>query len=268
MRRLIRMRKKLLFSALFLGTVALMGAFAPYLSPYSPEQQAISEKLQGPSAQHWMGTDTLGRDLYTRILYGTRLSLSVGIVTALSALILGIFVGAIAGYRGGWIDGFLMRTVDLLMIFPSVLLAILLMVLFGRGLIGLFVAIAMTSWLSLARLIRGQVLQAKALSYVEAARAVGVSDPFILFRHILPNLVGSMIVSLTIQIPNNMMAESFLSFIGLGLQPPHASWGTLANEGFRAMQSYPHLILFPGGILFMTLLAFNYLGEGFRERFQ
>lgn len=259
-------KKVLVFSTLFLLGISTLAVFAPALTRYTFEEQNISEKLQSPSSQHWMGTDTLGRDLYSRTLYGARLSLAIGVLTAISGLLLGVLVGATAGYWGGWIDTLLMNFVDLMLVFPSVLMAILLMVVFGRGFFGIFLAIALTSWLSLARQVRGQVLQARALPYVEAARAVGASHTSVIFKHILPNLLGPILVSLTIQIPNNIMAESLLSFVGLGLAPPYSSWGTLANEGFRAMQTYPHLIIFPAGVLFFTILAFNYLGDGLREQ--
>lgn len=252
-------------SLVFLGVVTTLAVFAPVVTRYSYEEQNIEEKLQGPSARHWMGTDTLGRDLYSRIVYGARMSLAVGVLTAAFALVLGTLTGATAGYRGGWIDSLLMRLVDLFYIFPSILLAILLMVLLGRGFAGILLALGMTAWVTQARLVRGQVLQAKEMSYVEAARALGVRRTAIVLRHILPNLWGPIIVSLTFQIPTNIMAESFLSFIGLGLQPPFSSWGTLASEGFRAMKSFPHLIVFPGAILFATMLAFNYLGDGLRD---
>ncbi|MBI2711763.1 MAG: ABC transporter permease [Bdellovibrio sp.] len=246
--------------------MAGMAVFAPQVTHYSFEEQNISEKLEPPSAKHWMGTDTLGRDLYSRVVYGARLSLLVGFVTAISGLLLGVSVGAIAGYRGGAIDLLLMNLVDFLMIFPSVLMAILLMLLFGRGPLGIILAISITSWLSLARQVRGQVMQAKRFPYVESARAIGASPAAILFKHILPNLLGPILVSLTIQIPNNIMAESLLSFVGLGLAPPYSSWGTLANEGFRGMQTYPHLLIFPSAAIFITILAFNYLGDELRKK--
>jgi oligopeptide transport system permease protein len=248
-------------SLVFLLIITLLAVFAPYVTLYSYDQQNITERLQGPSLQHWMGTDALGRDLYSRILYGARMSLAVGVFSAFFSLILGTWVGSIAGYFGGWIDTILMRMVDMLYIFPSPLLAILLMLLLGRGFTGILIALSITSWVTQARLVRGQVLQVRELTYVEAARALGLSHFGIISRHILPNILGPIIVSLTIQIPNNIMAESFLSFIGLGLQPPHSSWGTLANEGFRAIQSYPHLILFPGVILFLSMLAFSTIGD-------
>ena len=254
-----------LASLIFLVVVSLGAAFAPQITRQSYEIQNIDEKLETPSQAHWLGTDTLGRDLYSRIVYGARMSLAVGVLTALLSLTVGTLVGAIAGFRGGKTDSFLMRVVDLFYIFPSLLIAILLTVFFGRGFFGILLALSLTSWVTHARLVRNLVLQAKEMLYVESARSLGVRSARILFRHILPNIMGPMIVSLTFQIPTNIMRESFLSFIGLGLEPPYSSWGTLANEGFRAMKSFPHLILFPGAILFVTLIAFNALGDGVRD---
>jgi oligopeptide transport system permease protein len=252
-------------SSVFLMGVSAVAVCAPWVTSYSFEEINIAEKLLGPSSLHWMGTDTLGRDLFSRVVYGARMSLAVGICTAVFGLVLGTLVGAAAGYWGGWTDRLLMRMVDVFYIFPSLLLAILFGLLFGRGFLGILLAIGITSWVTQARLVRGQVLQAKAMPYVESARALGVRDLPIIGRHILPNILGPIIVSLTLQIPTNIMAESFLSFLGLGLQPPFSSWGTLANDGFRAMKTYPHLIVFPGGVLFVTMLAFNYLGDGLRD---
>ncbi len=251
---------------IFLVFVTLMGIFAPFVTQYSYEEQNIEFRMQSPSSTHWMGTDRLGRDLYSRLIYGARMSLSVGIFTAIFALFLGTLTGAIAGYYGGKIDHFLMRLVDLFYIFPSLLLAIILGVFFGRGLMGIFLALGMTAWVTQARLVRSQVMQEREMLYVEAARATGLKTWRIIFQHILPNLWGPIIVSLTFQIPSNIMAESFLSFLGLGLQPPYSSWGTLANDGRQAIHSAPHLILFPGLVLFITLLCFNYLGDGLRDR--
>lgn len=254
-----------LASLIFLSFVSIGATFAPQFTRHSYETQNIEEKLEGPSRQYLMGTDSLGRDLYSRILYGARMSLAVGVLTALLSLTVGTLVGAIAGFRGGKTDSLLMRIVDVFYIFPSLLIAILLTVYFGRGFFGILLALALTSWVTHARLVRNLVLQAKEMLYVEGARAMGIRGARIVVRHILPNIVGPMVVSLTFQIPTNIMSESFLSFIGLGLEPPYSSWGTLANEGFRAMKSYPHLILFPGTVLFVTLLAFNALGDGIRD---
>jgi oligopeptide transport system permease protein len=260
------MRRRVAVASLaFLALVLLAAIFAPQVTRVSYETQSILEKLEPPSRAHWMGTDSLGRDLYSRIIYGARMSLAVGILTALLSLTVGTAVGAIAGFRGGKTDSALMRMTDVFYIFPSLLIAILLTVYLGRGFTGILFALALTSWVTHARLVRNLVLQAKALPYVEGARSMGIGGSRIVIRHILPNILGPMIVSLTFQIPTNIMSESFLSFIGLGLEPPYSSWGTLANEGFRAMKSYPHLILFPGAVLFVTLLAFNALGDGIRD---
>lgn len=264
LRRLLRNRLASI-SAAFLLAIALLAVCAPWVTQYSYEEQNIEQRLETPSARHWMGTDSLGRDLYSRILYGARVSLAVGCLTALFSLLVGTLFGAVAGYRGGWWDQILMRIVDLFYVFPSLLLAILVGLVAGRGITGILIAIGWTSWIGQARLVRSQVMQAREMLYVESARAMGVSARRTVWAHILPNLWGPIIVSLTVQIPTHIMSESFLSFIGLGIQPPYSSWGTLASEGFRAMKSYPHLILFPGGVLFFTLLAFNYLGDGLRD---
>lgn len=253
-------------SAILLLIITLMAVFAPLVTQRSYEDQNFDARLERPSLTYWMGTDQLGRDLYSRVVYGARMSLAVGVTTALFALVLGSLTGALAGYYGGWMDRILMRLVDVFYIFPSLLIAILLMVLLGRGFLGICLALGLTSWVTQARLVRGQVLQARELPYVEGARAMGVSDFGIIFKHILPNLWGPIIVTMTFQIPSHIMSESFLSFLGLGLQPPFSSWGTLAAEGFRAMQSYPHLVIWPSLVLFVTMLAFNWMGDALRDR--
>ena len=259
-------KQRLVFwSAFFLLATGALAILAPMVTHFSYQEQNLSQTLQSPSFTHLLGTDELGRDLYTRLLYGARMSLAVGIFTAIFALFLGTTTGALAGYWGGWIDRLLMTAVDFFFTFPPLLLAILLTIFLGRGFLGIFLAISLTSWVVQARLVRALFLQAKEQAYVEAAHAIGASHWRIVCHHLLPNMFGAIAVSLTLQIPNNIMTESFLSFIGLGLSPPYASWGTLANEGFRAMRSYPHLTLFPGGILFLTMLAFNFLGDGLRD---
>jgi oligopeptide transport system permease protein len=252
-------------SLFFLMLVSLAAAAAPLITRHAFDEQNVEHRLAPPSREYWMGTDVLGRDLYSRIVYGARTSLAVGVCTALAALLLGTLTGAAAGYFGGRVDQLLMRVVDLFYLFPSLLLAILMMILVGRGLTGILVAISLTAWITQARLVRGQVLQARELPYVESARAMGLGSARIILRHLLPNLWAPIIVSLTLQIPNNIMAESFLSFLGLGLRPPLSSWGTLAAEGLRGMRYDPYLMIFPGAILFLTALAFNYLGDGLAD---
>jgi ABC-type dipeptide/oligopeptide/nickel transport system permease subunit len=246
---------------LFLILVGTTAALAPWIAPYSYEEQLIAERLNGPSLQHLFGTDSLGRDVLSRIIYGARISLGISVLSALAAVALGTIVGAVSGFFLGWIDRLSMRIVDFFLIFPSMLTAILMTLYLGRGFRGICLALIVTTWAAQARLIRGQVLLARESLYVESARALGASHFSIIFRHILPNLRGPLGVALTLQVPANILSESFLSFLGLGFQPPHASWGTLAAEGFQAFTSYPHLVFFPGIVLFLTMLAFQQLGD-------
>ncbi len=265
-----------LISLYFIIGVSLVAIFANYLAPYSFETQNIDRILVGPNAQNWFGTDNLGRDLFSRIIYGARMSMSVGIFTAVISLLIGGLYGAISGWVGGWVDSVMMRIVDILFAVPSLVLLILVMVVFSsmdvfeqpelKALTGIFLALSVVGWVGLARLVRGQVLQAKQLLFIEGARAMGAGNWAILFRHVLPNILGPITVMLTFQIPSNILFESFLSFIGLGLQPPYSSWGILANDGWRA-KSYPHMIIFPGLAIFLTMLAFNLLGDGLRDAF-
>jgi oligopeptide transport system permease protein len=258
-----------LWSLVFILLVCLASSLAPLLSSYSPggfEEQRI---LEGPGLDHWMGTDELGRDLFTRILYGARVSMTVGIGTALIALVLGTVYGLISGYVGGPLDHLLMRLVDVFYGLPDLLIFILLSLLFGRNVAGVLIALGLVTWVRFARITRGQVLQAKEFIYVEGARAVGASHARIIARHILPNILGPVLVTLTFSIPAAILAESTLSFIGIGISDPYSewgtSWGTLAQDGWRAMRTYPHIILFPGLAIFLTILAFNFLGNGLRD---
>ena len=259
------MDKRFLISAIVLFILCVMALGAPFFTHFEYDAVSAGPNLIPPNPVYWMGTDVLGRDLYSRILFGARLSLAVGFCTAAFSLITGTLTGAVAGYFGGKWDRVLMGIVDMFYIFPMLLLAILLTLMFGRGFFGIFLAIGMTTWVSQARLVRALVLQARDLPYVEAGRALGLKDRQIILKHIIPNIWGPMIVSLTFQIPNNILTESFLSFVGLGLQPPYSSWGTLANEGFRGIQSYPHLMIFPGLALFITMLAFHFMGDALRD---
>lgn len=256
--------------------ICLIAIFAPWIAPFSFATQNIDRALMGPNDINWLGTDSLGRDLFSRIIYGARMSMAVGIFTAIFSLIVGGIYGAISGWMGGWVDSVLMRIIDVLYAIPSLILLILVGVIFSsmnlfenpelKALVGIFMALSVVGWVSLARLVRGQILQVREMLFVEGARALGASPWRIVLRHVVPNILGPVIVMLTFQIPANILFESFLSFIGLGLQPPYSSWGVLANDGWRA-KSYPHLILFPGIALFVTMLAFNLLGDGLRDAF-
>lgn len=262
-------KRLLAASSVFLVAVTLAGLFAPVLSPYSPAGLEEARILEGPSWSHWMGTDGLGRDLLTRILYGARVSLAVGIGTGLIALVVGSLYGLVSGYIGGALDNLLMRIVDVFYGLPDLLIFILLSLVFGRNIGGLLVALGLVTWVRFARIARGQVLQAREFLYIEGARAIGASRSRIILRHILPNIAGPILVTLTFSIPAAILAESTLSFIGLGINDPYSqwgtSWGTLAQDGWRAMRTYPHIILFPGLAIFLTILAFNFLGNGVRD---
>lgn len=261
----IKKNKSLLLALSFLTLILFSATFASLITTHDIAAQNIEQKLELPSMNHLMGTDLLGRDLFSRVIYGARMSLAVGFLSTLFSLTLGTFIGSLSGFKGGNIDIFLMRLTDLFTIFPSLLIAILLTLLLGNSFWGVLFSLTLASWVSHARLVRSLVLKEKTLPYVEAAYAIGQPSWLILIKHILPNCMGAMLVSLLFQIPQSIMSESFLSFVGLGLQPPLTSWGILANEGFRAMKSFPHLILFPGFILFLTLLSLQVLGEFFRK---
>ncbi len=265
--RFIRSNPRIMISGGFILLICLAALTASWLAPYPFDLQDTHSSLQGPSALHWMGTDRLGRDLFSRLLYGARMSLSVGIFTAVFAVLFGTIYGAVSGYIGGRTDNLLMRFVDLVYSLPDLLLIILITVTIGRGVFGIFLALSLVSWVTVARIIRGEVLKLREFSYVEAARAIGAPHPRVLFVHILPNTLGVLIVTLTFRIPAAILAESTLSFIGLGIAPPFASWGSMANEGWSAMKFYPHLILFPSLVLFLTIGAFNILGDSLRDVF-
>ncbi len=274
--RRLKKNRGALWSLYFIIFICLVATFASWIAPYSYETQNIDRALMSPNRINWFGTDALGRDMLSRVIYGARMSMSVGIFTAIFSLIIGGFYGAVSGWLGGWVDGTMMRIIDILYAIPSVVLLILVGVIFNsvnifnspelKALTGIFLALSVVGWVSLARLVRGQVLQVREMLYVEGARAIGASPWRIVGRHIFPNILGPIIIMLTFQIPSNILFESFLSFIGLGLQPPFSSWGVLANDGWRA-KSYPHLILYPGLALFLTMLAFNLLGDGLRDAF-
>ena len=262
-----QMNKLSIFSGIFLIIISLSAILAPWIAPYPYDLQNPAELLESPNIKHIMGTDRLGRDLFSRILYGARMSISVGIFTAVSALIIGTIYGAISGYIGGRIDNFMMRVVDVIYSLPDLLLIILITVILGRGWISIFLALSLVSWVTVARLIRGEVLRLKEMHFIESVKALGANHERILLIHILPNTLGILIVTLTFRCAAAILAESTLSFIGLGLAPPFASWGTLANDGWGAIKFYPHLTVFPAVTILLTMFALNFLGDGLRDAF-
>jgi oligopeptide transport system permease protein len=251
--------------AIILILLALSAFLGPFFLKQSYETQNLALGAVPPSAQHWFGTDTLGRDLFVRILYGGRVSLSVGLCATAIALVIGVIYGAISGFLGGKTDVLMMRIVDVIYALPFTVFVILLMVFFGRKFVLLFVAIGAVQWLTMARIVRGQVLSIRRQEFIEAAEALGLSKSRIILRHIIPNALGPIIVYATLTVPAVMLLEAFLSFLGLGVQPPMSSWGVLIKDGADSMEEFPWLLIFPGLILATTLFSLNFLGDGLRD---
>ena len=263
----IRLRKNrpALGGLIILAAFFAIALFTPWIAPYGYEVQDLNLGATGPSQEHWLGTDIFGRVLLTQIMYGGRISLSVGFLATIVALFIGVTWGSIAGFVGGRIDSVMMRLVDILYALPFMIFIILLMVVFGRNMLLLFLAIGAVEWLTMARIMRGQVQNLRQQEFVEAAVAIGLSRSVILVRHIIPNAVGPIIVYTTLTIPSVMLLEAFLSFLGLGIQPPETSWGLLIAYGAETMEEYPWLLLFPGFFLAVTLFSLNFLGDGLRD---
>jgi oligopeptide transport system permease protein len=263
----LRRNRAAMAAAATLALLAVLVVVVPAASPNAFDRPDWDHISVPPTLQGWrlFGTDSLGRDLLTRTFYGGRLSLLVGLVATLVSLVLGITWGAVAGYAGGRVDRVMMRIVDILYALPFMFLVILLMVLFGRNILLIFVAIGAINWLDMARIVRGQTLGLKEREFVEAARAMGVPPGAIIRRHIVPNLLGVVAVYVTLTIPQVILVESFLSFLGLGVQEPMTSWGALVNEGAQELETAPWSLVFPAAFLAVTLLCFNFLGDGLRD---
>jgi oligopeptide transport system permease protein len=240
---------------------------APLISPYSYQQIDLKLGATPPNRAHWFGTDTLGRDLLSRCLHGGQISIAVGIVGTLVSLLIGVLYGAIAGYAGGRTDDLMMRFVDYLYALPFFFLVIILLVFFSNSILMLFVALGLVQWLTMARIVRGQVLSLKNAEFVHAARLSGTRAPALLFRHLLPNILSSVIVYGTLTVPSVILQEAFLSFLGLGVQAPRSSWGTLISDGANAMSLFPWLVLFPSLLLAAVLFSLNFIGDGLRDAF-
>ncbi len=243
----------------------VIALLTPWIAPYSYQEQNLELGASGPSAAHWLGTDIFGRDLMTQIMYGGRVSLAVGFIATAVALLIGVTWGAVAGYVGGRTDAVMMRMVDILYALPFMIFIVLLTVVFGRSMLLLFLAIGAVEWLTMARIMRGQVQSLRQKEFVEAAVSLGLSPATLIFRHLVPNALGPIIVYTTLTIPNVMLLEAFLSFLGLGIQPPQTSWGLLISYGAETMEEYPWLLIFPGVALTLTLFSLNFLGDGLRD---
>jgi oligopeptide transport system permease protein len=261
----ISQRRVLLYSLLYTFFLLLTAIFAPLLAPYDVSEQNLLLGASSPSFQNILGTDVLGRDLFSRILYGSRISLLVGFLATFVAITIGLSYGAISGYFGGKIDTLMMRIVDILDGLPFVIFIILILVIFGRDIYFLFISIGAFGWLSMARIVRLQVLGLRKKEFVIAAQIMGASSFRILTRHIIPNVLGTVIIYSTLLVPQFMLLEAFLSFLGLGVQPPDSSWGILIREGANTMEEYWWLLIFPAFLFSLTLFALNFLGDGLRD---
>lgn len=247
--------------------IFIMAAAGPHLSGYAYDEVDLVHKNTPPSLLFWFGSDELGRDIFTRLWVGARISLFVGTAAAVIDLILGILWGGIAAISGGTVDEIMMRIVDILYSLPYLLIVIIFAVTMGSGMVSLILAMTVIGWITMARIVRGQILQLKQQEYVLAATLFGGSFSRILFKHLIPNAMGPILCTLTLTIPSAIFVESFLSFMGLGVRAPMASWGTMANEGLRAISLYPWRLFFPAGLISLTILSFNLIGEGLKEAF-
>lgn len=263
-RRLLK-NKVACFGGIVLLIEIFIAVITPWIAPYPFDETFLELAYATPSSAHWLGNDELGRDLLTRILYGTRISLLVGFLSSGVAVIVGVLYGVISGFTGGRLDNLMMRAVDVFYALPFVFLVIILMVYFGRNIYLLFIALGLTQWLTMARIVRGQVISIKEKEFVLAARSIGVPNFTIMTRHLIPNTMGPVIVYLTLTIPTVMLEEAFLSFLGLGIQAPMASLGTLISSGEKAIEVIPTLLCFPAAILAITLFSLNFLGDGLRD---
>ncbi|MBI2571536.1 MAG: ABC transporter permease [Candidatus Schekmanbacteria bacterium] len=266
-RRLLRNRAAV-FGAVVIAFLIAICLATPYLAPYSDEEQDFAAQFQPPSAKHLFGTDIKGRDLLTRVMYGGRISLAVGVVATFVSMLIGIAWGSVAGYVGGRTDEVMMRIVDILYSIPFIFFVILLMLYLGRSLVNIFLALGAVQWLTMSRIVRGQILSLKHKEFVEASRALGAGPARVLTSHLIPNLLGPVIVYATLTVPMVMLEEAFLSFLGLGVQAPRTSWGSLAADGaanINPVRIYWWLIVFPGMALAATLFSLNFLGDGLRD---
>ena len=262
MRRMARENKAAVLSLIVIVLMSLAAVFAPLLTPYTEKQMDLMNRLAPPSAAHLLGTDEGGRDVLTRLLYGARVSLLIGVVPALLSLILGAALGVIAGYRGGFLDAVIMRIADVTLAFPSMLLAMVIMYALGGGIMNVFLTLTLMNWANVARVVRAQTLSLKNSEFAEAARVIGVPPRRIMQRHILPNCLPTLLVLFTLNIPASILTESSLSFLGLGIQAPNASWGLMINLGRQYLYSAPWLCFVPGAAIMLIVLAFNFLGNG------
>ncbi|MBO9130102.1 ABC transporter permease [Bacillus sp. 165] len=264
--RRLKKNKLAMTGLVFLGILFLGAVIGPIISPYDVSQQNVVEGSQPPSGEHWFGTDELGRDLFARVWYGARISLFVGVIAALIDMTIGVLYGGFSGYKGGKTDNYMMRFVELLYGIPYLLVVILLMVVMGPGLHTIIIALTITGWVGMARIVRGQVMQLRSQEFILASQTLGASTFRVILKGLLPNTVGPILVNMTLSVPSAIFAESFLSFLGLGIQAPFASWGVLANDGLSAILTGDWWrLFFPAIFISLTMFAFNVLGDGLQD---
>ena len=257
--------KLAVFGMIVLAVMLIAAVFGPMFSPYSYEDTDFSAMLQEPSAEHWFGTDNLGRDVFVRVLYGARISLSIGFAAAAINMVIGVLYGGIAGYFGGKVDMVMMRIVDILSGIPSLLYLILLMMFLGASVKSILIAMCITYWITTARMVRGSILSLREQDYALAAKVCGESDWSILIHHLIPNSIGSIIVTVTFLIPSAIFEEAFLSFLGIGISVPMASWGTMCNDAIQYLFNKPYLMIFPATAISLTIFSLNFIGDGLRD---
>lgn len=257
--------KLAVFSAVLIALMCIVAILAPVFAPYDPNEQVLKDRLLAPCTAHLLGTDELGRDVLSRIIYGARISLVIGIVPTLISMVIGTILGLMAGFLGKKVDFIIMRLADVMLAFPPLLLAMVVMYTLGASLINIFIAISLVSWAGTARVVRSQTLALKEKEFIEAAKSMGVKNWTIMFRHILPNCISSLIVLFTLNIPGSILSESSLSFLGIGAQPPSSSWGLMVVRGKKYLFSQPWLSIAPGVAILIIVLAFNFLGDGLRD---
>ncbi|WP_027365167.1 ABC transporter permease [Desulfotruncus alcoholivorax] len=261
----LKQNKLAMTGLVIIALLALLALVGPHLSAHSYDDQDLQMVNQPPGGGYWFGTDSLGRDLFTRVCYGARISLAIGLLTSVICMVIGVLYGGISGYLGGRVDEIMMRFVEVIYSIPFLLYVILLMVLLEPGLKSIFIALGIVYWQNMARVVRGQVLSLKEQEYIYAARLLGAGTWRILLRHLIPNTMGPIIVSMTLLVPEAIFTEAFLSFLGLGVSAPMASWGVLASDGIQGLRNYPWQLFFPALFISITMLAFNFVGDGLRD---
>ncbi len=264
-KRLWKSHPLIFWGGALVALLVVMALTAQWVAPYDPNHQVLSDRLLPPSGRHWMGTDQYGRDILSRMIYGSRISLAVGLVAVFIYVLIGTTIGSLAGYYGGWVDGLLMRVTDIFLCIPTFLLILMVIAFVGPSILNIMVVIGLTSWTDVARLVRGEILALKEREFIQAARVIGMKDSRIILRHLLPNALGPVLVVATLGIGGAILVESALSYLGLGVQPPTPSWGNMLEEGKEHLTDAWWLITFPGLAIFLTVLGYNLLGEGLRD---